>query len=175
MTFFIKNLDHADPVVQEHATICIARALDKYVHDERAYEPLVRMLSAPAPNTRTWAIEGLAALTVDFVPHAIAMLGDRAARIREAALDQLAMAVAKDGGGTLHRPRLGVIARRQLGEAMVSYDLTQLVGERTSRAFLLAEVAEPDHLPVLEAWFQKDKSQAVRVHLQTGIDRLKGK
>ncbi len=173
MAFFVRNLGGPDPVVQEHLTICIARALDKYVHDDRAFEPLVRMSAAPKENTRVWAIQGLAALTDAFVPRAVVLFGDKAARVREAATDAMTFALANHGGGTLHRPALGPAGRLQLGEALASYDLGLPAKERAARAFLLAEVAEPVHLPVLEEWHRKDKSKEVRAHLQTGVDRFR--
>lgn len=173
MDFFVRNLDGPDPVVQEHMTICIARALDKYVHDDRAYEPLTRMTVAAKENTRAWAVEGLAALTDEFVPWAVALLADKSPRVRTAAADALGSSLALHGGGTLHRPPLGEVGRRQMADALVGYDLELDAGERTTRAWLLAEVAGPDHLPALEAWYAKDKSKEVRKFLKAGIDRLK--
>lgn len=172
MDFFIKNLDHPDPVVQEHMTICIARALDKYVHDDRALEPLQRMLSAAKENTRAWAIEGLKALSDDFVPFALALMNDKSARVRDSASAMLSLAIY--GGGTVHRPSLGAKGRRCIAEAMLSYELTLPADQRTTRAWLLGQTAEPEHLPVLEEWHKKDKSKEVKKHLMAGIERLKG-
>lgn len=134
MDFFVRNLDDADPVVQEHMTICIARALDKYVHDDRAYEPLTRMVSAPKENTRAWAIEGLAALTDNFVPWAIKLLDDKSLRARTSATDAMGSSLAIHGGGTIHRPPLGKAGRRQMADALVGYDLGLGVEERSTRA-----------------------------------------
>jgi HEAT repeat protein len=170
MTFFIKNLDHPDPVVQEHMTICTARALDKYIHDDRAFEPLKRMLTAARPNTRAWAVEGLAHLTDDFVPFALEMLTDKTQRVRDAA--SAALSLSLHGGGTIHRPQLGVKGRRLISEFMASYDLELAAKDRATRAWFLSETADPKHLPVLEAWYAKDKSKEVRKHLLAGIKRL---
>jgi hypothetical protein len=173
MSFFIRNLDDPDPVIQEHMTICIARALDKYVHDDRAYEPLTRMTAAAKENTRGWAIEGLAALTDKFVPWAIRLLDDPSQRVRTAAADALSLSLALYGGGTIHRPPLGKAARRRMADGLVKYDLERDAAERDTLAWLLAQVAEPKHLPKLEEWHAKDKSKAVKKNLKEGIDRIK--
>jgi hypothetical protein len=173
MDFFIRNLDDPDPVIQEHMTICIARALDKYIHDDRAYEPLTRMVSAARENTRAWAIEGLAALTDKFVPWAIQLMSDKSPRVRTAATDALSLSLALYGGGTIHRPPLGKAGRRQLANGLVNYDLERDAEERASRAWLLAEVVEPKHLARIEEWYKQDRSKAVRKFLKAGIDRIK--
>lgn len=171
MAFFLRNLDHADPVVQEHVTICVSRALDKYVHDDRALGPLTRMLSNPKPNTRAWAVEGLAALTDEFVPLALPLLNDKAGRVREAASAALSLSML--GGGTTRRPPLGVEGRRRIADFMAAYDLDLPAAERAGRAWFLGETAEPRHLPALAAWYAKDKSKEVRTNLKAGMTRLK--
>ncbi len=173
MTFFLKNLEHPDSVVQEHMTICIARSLDKYIHDDRAFEPLKRMLANAKPNTRAWAIEGLAALTDEVVPLALAMLSDKAERARDAASSALSSAMAVHSGGTIHRPPLGAKGRKQIAEFMANYDLELPADDRATRAWFLSETAEPKYLPALEEWSAKDRSKEVRKHLQAGVRRLK--
>jgi HEAT repeat protein len=170
MAFLIRNLDHPDPMVQQDITACVARALDKYIHDDRAYEPMTRMTAAKSVVTRMWAIEGLAALTDDFVPWALQLVNDKSPRVREAAY--VALGFSLRGGGTLNRPPLGAEGRRLIREAFVVYDLTAPADERASRAIQLCEIAEPAQLPVLQEWFKKEKSKGVREQLQRGIDRL---
>lgn len=170
--FLIEHMSHPDPVVQEHATIALARALDKYVHDDRATAPLVTMLDAPRDNTRGWALEGLASLTDEFLPHALRLQNDKSARVRDAA--DAAISLALSGGGTMHRPPLGEVARRQLRDAMLAFDLKRPADERVSRAWFLAQTAEPADLPVLREWHKKDGSKQVKEFLKEGIDRLAG-
>lgn len=171
MDFFLRNLDGPDPVVQENMTVCIARTLDKYVHDDRAYEPLTRMTAAARIVTRQWAIEGLAALTDEFVPWAIRLLGDRSAKVRTAAIDAMALAI---GSGNPMRPPLGVVGCRQIADALINYDLGLDSKERISRATLLSHVAKPSHLAALKEWHKKDKSKQVREALTDGIKRIEG-
>jgi hypothetical protein len=173
MDFFIRNLDDPDPVIQEHMTICIARALDKYIHDDRAYEPLTRMCCVEKENTRAWAIEGLAALTDEFVPWAIKLLDDNSLRVRTSATDAMGASLAIHGGGTIHRPPLGKIGRLQMADALVNYKLDLDADERSTRAWLLSEVAESKHLPEMEEWHKRDRSKEVKKFLKTGIDRIK--
>lgn len=172
VAFLIEHVGHHDPVVQEHATMSLARALDKYVHDDRAAAPLAAALDAPRDNTRAWAIEGLAALTDDFLPHALRLLDAAAARVRDAASSAISFAVR--GGGTIHRPPLGEGGRRQLRDAMRAFDLKRPADDRIARAWFLAQTAEPADLPVLQDWQRKDGSKRVKELLAEGIGRLAG-
>ncbi len=170
VAFFIREMENPDPIVGEQMTMSLARALDKYIHDDRAYGPLVAMLDSPRENARGWAIEGLAALTDEFLPHALRLLNDESGRVREAADSSISLSLR--GGGTIHRPPLGPAARLRLRDAMLAFDLKLPAADRITRAWFLAQTAEPADLPVLKDWQSKDRSKEVRELLKEGIDRL---
>ena len=109
MTFFLEFMADPDPAVQEDMTVAAARTLDKYMHFAPAEKPLIDVLSRGSNTAKIWAIEGLVALTDDFLPHAVKLLDSKARLVRKAAYRAIGFGLA--GGGTRDRPPMGQSGR----------------------------------------------------------------
>ncbi len=169
-SLLIRHLDNPDPVVQENMVIALAMCAQRYLPDQRAVEPLLRQLQAKSVNARCWAIRGLACLSEQGVEPILALIDDKNERVRNIALEELSTML--QGGGSTHRAPIGPAGRRHIRDAMLRFDRKRSANDRATAAWLLAQTAEPEDLPALEAWKKKDGSQAVKKFLQEGIDRL---